>query len=125
MSETNQSVDGGLATVSSSTNAYNYAVVIQSDGSAKATIKGILDAMVSIREFPAGTINTKRLLSLLTEIGDVSRIPTGTTEISYAGKTSGNLESIPQQASGGDESLLRASKALARFVRKTLDQLKL
>ena len=125
MSETNQSVDGGLATVSSSTNAYNYAVVIQSDGSAKATIKGILDAMVSIREFPAGTINTKRLLSLLTEIGDVSRIPTGTTEISYAGKTSGNLQSILQQASGGDESLLRASKALARFVRKTLDQLKL
>jgi hypothetical protein len=125
MSETNQGVDGGLATISSSTNAYNYAVVVQSDGSAKATIKGILDAMVSIREFPAGTINTKRLLSLLTKIGDVSRIPTGTTEISYAGKTSGNLQSTPQQASGGDESLLRASKALARFVRKTLDQLKL
>jgi len=125
MPEANQGVGGGLATISSSTNAFTYEVVIQNDGGAKATIKGVLDSMVAIREFPAGTIDTKRLLSLLTVIGDVSRIPIGTTEISYAGKTSGNLQSILHQAGGVDKALLQASKALARFVKKTLGQLKL
>jgi len=125
MPETNQGVDTGLATLSSSTNAFVHTVVIQNDGSANATIKGILDAMVAIREFPAGTIDTTTLLSLLTEVGDVSKIPTVTTVISHAGKTSGNLLSIPPQASGGDQGLLQASKALAGFVQTTLDQLKL
>lgn len=125
MSETTQGVDGGLATISVSSNACTYNVVIQNDGSATAGICFKTHALAERREFPAGTIDTKGLLSLLTAIGDVSRIPTGATEIWYAGKTSGNLQSIPRQASGGDEALLQASNALAGFLQKTLDELKL
>jgi hypothetical protein len=75
------------------------------------------------------------LRRLLTGIGDVSRIPTGVcpksvsfgtrTQIEYAGKTSGDLQCIRQQASGGDQALLQASEDLGRFVRTTLSQLKI
>lgn len=125
---TNPGGDGGLATISGSTsgsiNACTYNVVIQHDGSAKAATCFKMHALAETREFPAGTIDTKSLLSLLTQIGDVSNIPTGTTEISYAGKQSGNLQSIQWQASGSNPALLQASEDLAKFLLATLNQLK-
>jgi hypothetical protein len=91
--------------------------------------------MVARREFPPGTIDTRKLRRLLTEVVDVSRIPTGgcaksasfgtRTQIAYAGKTSGDLQCIRQQASGGDQALLQASEDLGRFVQTTLSQLKI
>jgi len=111
--------------------------MIHKDGSATAEIGGY-GAMSDFRiersqDFPPGTIDTKALLSLLTEIGDVSRIPTGpcpksislgtTTKISYAGRTSGDLQSIPQYTSGGDPALLQAGENLWKFVQKTESQL--
>jgi len=126
-----------LATImeSGSTNTYAYNIVIHNDGSASVVIRGTLDSMVETRQYPAGTIDTKTLLALLREIGDVSRIPTGpcaksasfgtTTQISYAGKTSGDLQSIPQQATGVDPALLQASKNLYSFVQTIPSQLKI
>jgi len=137
MSGTNQGTEGILATIinSGSTNTSGYTVVIHNDGSASSVIRGKLDPMVETREFPPGTIDTKTLLCLLTAIGDVSAIPTAlcakpvsfatTTTISYAGKTSGDLQSIPQQASGGDQALLQESKDLYGFVQTMLSQLKI
>jgi|SRR5208337_924670 len=116
---------GDLASISGYTNACTYNVVIQPDGSATAGICFKTHALAEKQEFPAGTIDTKSLLSLLTQIGDVSKIPTETTEISYAGKTSGNLQSIQRQASGGDQALLQASEDLAKFLQATLNQLKI
>jgi hypothetical protein len=115
-----------------STTSVTYHVAVQDDGSATATIIGSEFELGRTQQFPAGTIDTSMLLFLLTEIGDVSRIPAEpcptpfplgktTTEISYAGKTSGNLLSI--QTSCGDKALLRASEGLARFVRKVLNKL--
>jgi hypothetical protein len=111
-------VESDLATIiqSSSTNTRAYKVVIHNDGSATAEISG---ASFGVRvepprskQFPPGTIDTKTLRRLLTQIGDVSRIPTGrcgksvsfgtSTQIAYAGKTSGDLQCIQQQASDGD-----------------------
>jgi hypothetical protein len=43
----------------------------------------------------------------------------------YAGKTSGDLQCIRQQASGGDQALLQASEDLGRLVQTTLSQLKI
>jgi hypothetical protein len=127
--ETNPGGDGGLATISGSTsgsiNACAYNVVIQNDGSATAGICFKMHAMAERREFPAGTIDTKSLFSLLTQIGDVSNIPTETIEIWYAGKQSGNLQSIERRASGGDQALLQASEDLAKFLQATLNQLKI
>jgi hypothetical protein len=123
--ETNPGGDGGLATISGSTNACTYNLVIQNDGSATAGICFKTHALAERREFPSGTIDTKSLLSLLTQIGDVSKIPTETTEIWYAGKTSGNLRSIQRKASGGDQALLQASEDLAKFLQATLKHLKI
>jgi hypothetical protein len=123
--ETMPGGEGDLATISGSTNAFAYKVVIQKDGSATAEISFKTHALVESQEFPAGSIDTKSLLSLLTQIGDVSNIPTETTEISFAGKTSGNLQSILRQASGGDQALLQASEDLAKFLQATLSQLKI
>jgi hypothetical protein len=71
---------------------------------------------------------------LLAEIGDVGKIPTGgcaksasfgtRTQITYAGKTSGDLQCVRQQATGGDEAPLQASKELSKLVQTTLSQLK-
>jgi len=139
--ETKQGVEGILATIiqSRSTNTRAYKVVIHNDGSATAEISG---ASFGFRiepprsqQFPPGTIDTKTLRRLLTGIGDVSRIPTGgcpksvsfgtRTQIEYAGKTSGDLQCIRQQASGGDQAPLQASEDLGRFVQTTLSQLKI
>jgi hypothetical protein len=134
-------VEGNLATIirSRSTNTRGYKVAIHNDGSATAEISG---ASLAVRlepprsqRFPPGTIDTKTLRRLLTQIGDVSRIPTGgcaksvsfgtRTQIAYAGKTSGDLQCIRQQASGGDQAPLQASEDLSRFVQTALDQLKI
>ena len=137
MSETQQDVEGVLATIieSGSTNTCAYNVLIHNDGRATAEIRGTLDPMVERREFPPGSIDTKTLRSLLTAIGDVSKIPTAfcpkpvslgtTTTISYEGKTSGDLQCVQQQASGGDPALLQASQDLAKSVLTTRNQLKI
>jgi len=121
----NPSVGEGLATLSGSSNDYTYHLVIQNDGSATGSIIYKKHPMVRMLDFPGGTFDANKLQSLLTQIGDVSTIPTLSTEISYAGKSSGNLQSIPQQASGGDQALLQASNDLANYLLPTLNQLKI
>jgi hypothetical protein len=130
---------GDLATIiqSGSTNTIGYKLVIHRDGSAAGmdNSSGSPRAQVVRREYPAGTIATDKLQRLLAAIGDVSKIPIGacmksasfgtTTEISYAGKVSGNLQCVPHQASGGDEALLQSSEDLAALVRAIQHQLKL
>jgi hypothetical protein len=139
--ETKQGVEGILATItqSRSTNTRGYRVVIHNDGSATAEIGGAgfgpgTEPSRS-QQFPPGTIDIKTLRRLLTEIGDVSRIPTGgcaksasfgtRTQITYASKTSGDLQCIRQQASDGDHAPLQVSEDLGRFVQTTLGQLRI
>jgi len=138
--ETEHGVEGNLATIlqSGSTNTRSYKVVIRNDGSATAEISGApairKSEPATSQQFPAGTINTKIMRRLLAEIGDVGKIPTGgcaksasfgtRTQITYAGKTSGDLQCVRQQATGGDEAPLQASKELSKFVQTTLSQLK-
>ena len=139
--ETKQGVEGILATItqSRSTNTRGYKVVIRNDGSATAEIGGASFGLRTepsrSQQFPPGTIDTKMLQRLLTEIGDVSRIPTGgcaksvsfgtRTEITYAGKTSGDLQCIRPQASDADQAPLKTSEDLGRFVQTTLGQFKI
>lgn len=121
---------------SGSTNARAYKVVIHYDGSATAKISGaglLQESEPASQQFPPGTIDTKPLGRLLREIGDVSKIPTGgcaksasfgtRTQIVYAGKTSGDLQCIPQQAAGSDEAALQRDNDLSKFVQTTLRQL--
>ena len=108
--EKKHDVEAILATItqSHSTNTRGYKVVIHNDGSATAEIDAAsygprIDPSRSQR-FRPGTIDTKTLRRLLTAIGDVNRIPTGDclksasfgtrTQITYAGKTSGDLQCI-------------------------------
>jgi hypothetical protein len=130
-----------LATItqSDSTNTRGYKVVIHNDGSAVAEFGGGSSALrvepSRSQQFPSGIIDTTTLRRLLSQIGDVSKIPTGhcpksvsfgtRTQITYASKTSGDLQCIRQQASGGDRVLLQASEELGRFVQTTLGQLKI
>ena len=135
MSETKEDVEGVLATIieSGSTNTVGYTVAINDDGSATAQIDGRFDLPARSRQFPPGTIDTKTLQSLLTAVGDVSKIPTGfrvkpvscatTTKISYAGNTSGDLQSFAQNVVGRDPALLQADENLVKFVLTTLKQL--
>ena len=139
--EVKQSVEGILATItqSRSTNTRGYEVVIHNDGSATAEIGGTNFGLRTepsrSQQFPPGTIDTKTLRRLLIEIGDVSRIPTGgcaksvsfgtRTQITYASKTSGDLQCIRRQASDVDQAPLQASEDLGRFVQTTLGQLKI
>ncbi|HXW92779.1 MAG TPA: hypothetical protein VEK33_19680 [Terriglobales bacterium] len=133
---------GDVATIiqSRSTNTRGYKVVIHEDGSATAQISGWASFRSGsepprLQEFPAGTIDVRALHRLLTEIGDVSKIPTGgcaksvsfgtRTQLAYAGRTSGDLQCIRQQALSADQALLRASKDLSKFVSTTLAQLKI
>jgi hypothetical protein len=138
--EAKQGGDGDLATIiqSPSTNTRGYRVVIHNDGSATAEISdsgfGPRTEPPRSQQFPPGTVDTKTLRRLLTEVGDVRRIPTGAcaksvsfgtrTQISYWGRTSGDLQCIRPQAEG-DQALLQASEDLARFVQTTLRQLKI
>jgi hypothetical protein len=139
--EMKQGVEGNLATIvkSRSTNTRGYELVIHNDGSVTAEISGATVALRSdpprSQQFPAGTIDTKTLGRLLAEIGDVSKIPTGgcaksvsfgtRTQITYAGKTSGDLQCIRHTASDGDQAPLQASEDLSKFVQTALGQLKI
>jgi hypothetical protein len=139
--EMKQGVESILAvlTQSGSTNSRGYKVVIHNDGSATAEIGGTSFAFRTepsrSQQFPSRTIDTKTLRRLLTQIGDVSRIPIGScaksvsfgtrTQITYASKTSGDLQCIRQQASDGDHAPLQVSEDLGRFVQTTLGQLKI
>jgi hypothetical protein len=139
--EMKQGVEGDLATIvkSRSTNTRGYELVIHNDGSVTAEISGATVALRSdpprSQQFPAGTIDTKILRRLLAEIGDVSKIPTGgcaksvsfgtRTQITYAGKTSGDLQCIRHTASDGDQAPQQASEDLSKFVQTTLGQLKI
>jgi hypothetical protein len=132
---------GILATItqSRSTNTLGYRILIYNDGSATAEIAGASSALRTepsrSQAFPPGAIDTKTLRRLLAEIGDVSKIPTegcaksasfGTrTQITYASKTSGDLQCIRPQASDGDQAPQQASGDLGRFVKTTLGQLKI
>ena len=139
--EMKQGVESILAiiTQSRSTNSRGYKIVIHNDGSATVEIGGTSFAFRTepsrSQQFPAGTIDTKTLQRLLTQIGDVTRIPTGScaksvsfgtrTQITYASKTSGDLQCIRQQVSDRDHAPLRESEDLGRFVQTTLGQLKI
>jgi hypothetical protein len=139
--EVKQGVEGILATItqSRSTNTRGYEVVIHNDGSATAEIGGANFGLRTepsrSQQFPPGTIDAKTLRRLLIEIGDVSRIPTGgcaksvsfgtRTQITYASKTSGDLQCIRRQASDVDQAPLQVSEDLGRFVQTTLGQLKI
>ena len=141
MTEQGTGVKGILATIiqSRSTNTLGYTIVIHNDGSATSEIGGASSALRTepsrSQQFPPRAIDTKTLRRLLTEIGDVSKIPTGgcaksasfgtRTQITYANKTSGDLQCIRQQASDGDQAPLQASEDLGRFVQTTLGQLKI
>ena len=135
--ETQPGAVGVLATITQSgcTNTCGYNIEIHNDGSATGVTIGTINSLVTKQDFPPGTIDTKDLQNLLTEIGDVSKIPTGAcmksasfgtrTQITYAGKTSGDLQCQGQPASGGDQAPMQASEDLRRFVRTTLSQLKI
>jgi hypothetical protein len=132
---------GILATItqSRSTNTLGYRILIYNDGSATAELAGGSSALRTepsrSQEFRPGAIDTKTLRRLLTEIADVSKIPTGgcaksasfgtRTQITYASKTSGDLQCIRPQASDGDQAPQQASEDLGRFVKTTLGQLKI
>jgi hypothetical protein len=132
---------GILATItqSRSTNTLGYRILIYDDGSATAEIPGGGSALRTessrSQEFPPGAVDTKTLRRLLTEIGDVSKMPTGgcaksasfgtRTQITYASKTSGDLQCIRPQASDGDHAPQQACEDLGRFVKTTLGQLKI
>jgi hypothetical protein len=81
--EMKQNIEGILSTIiqSRSTNIRGYKLVIHNDGSATAEIDGASLAVPTepsrSQQFPSGAIDTKTLRRLLTEIGDVSKIPTG------------------------------------------------
>jgi hypothetical protein len=139
--EMTQGVQSILATVihSRSTNSRGYKLVIFDDGSATAEIGGAgmapPAAAAPALQFPSGAIDTKTLRRLLTAIGDVTRIPTGgciksvsfgtRTQITYANKTSGDLQCIQQRGPDGDQALLQASEELGEFVQTALSHLKI
>jgi hypothetical protein len=94
---------------SGSTNSRGYTAIVHNNGSVTVEQSDISpDAPPML---PAGTVDTSALGSVLSRIGDVSRIPTrhcaksvsfGTrTLVAYAGKTSGDLQCVAS-ASGAD-----------------------
>lgn len=137
--EASQGAEGILATIlqSGSTNTRAYKVAILNDGSVTAEFNDPRsDSRNELpQRFPPGTVDVVILRRLLTEIGDVSRIRTGDcaksasfgtrTQISYAGKTSGDLQCILHESLGGDQLLLHSSEDLGRFVQSVLGQLKI
>jgi len=124
-----------LATIiqSGSTNTRPYKVRIRRDGSATIELGGS-NAPPS-KELPANTVDAKRLRQLLREVRDVTKIPAGrcaksvsfgtSTQISYAGKTSGDLQCVRTAASAeADNSNLQAGHELSKFVQTALQELK-
>jgi hypothetical protein len=137
--EVKQRTEVVLATIlqSGSTNSRAFRVAIHNDGSATVEFEDASSNSSgdSAQQFPHGTIDVVTLSRLLTDIGDVSRIQTGgcaksasfgtRTQISYAGKASGDLQCILHESLGGDQVLLHSSEDLGRFVQGVLGQLKI
>jgi hypothetical protein len=137
--EAKQGGESVLATIlqSGSTNSRAYKVLIHNDGSAAVEFNDPRsDSSAETPQlFSTGTIDVVTLRSLLTEIGDVSKIQTGgcaksasfgtRTQITYAGRTSGDLQCILHESLGGDQVLLHSSEDLGRFVQGVLGQLKI
>jgi hypothetical protein len=129
-----------LATIvqSRSTNTRGYKVAIHSDGGATITISSVASfthSESSLAEtLPKGTVDVTRLRSLLAQIGDVSRLPTGhcpksvsfgtTTAISYAGKTSGDLQCLREAAQPGASVPMETAQELKQCVQAILGELK-
>jgi len=126
---------------SGSTNSRPYKVFIHSDGSATVQLEGSPSALHPQAAPPreqhvaAGTIDAKTLRQLLEQVADVSQIPIGScmksvsfgtrTQISYAGKMSGDLQCIKAgTSSDADSAKLQASQALGKLVQGTLSNLK-
>jgi hypothetical protein len=136
----NPDAENILAVISKSrsTNSPAYRVVVRNDGSATAEIGSANVAGGSepaqLRTFTAGSIDSQTLRRLLTQLVDVSAIPTGhctksvsfgtTTQITYEGKTSGDLQCVRRPAPGDDQARFQAAQDLARFVEEALTQLK-
>jgi hypothetical protein len=136
----NPDTENILAVISKSrsTNSPAYKVLVRNDGSATAEIDGAKVAGGSepaqLRTFTAGSIDSQTLRRLLTEVSDVSAIPTShcaksvsfgtTTQITYEGKTSGDLQCVRGPSPGEDQARFQAAQDLARFVEKVLNQLK-
>jgi hypothetical protein len=130
-----------LATIvqSPSTNTRGYKVEIYSDGSAKVEAGPSRLALRSEpaqpENLPAATIDAKALRRLLRKIGDVSKIPIGPcakstsfgtrTQITYARKTSEDLQCIRQQAAEDDSSLAQSSRELAKLVDSILRRVRM
>jgi hypothetical protein len=137
-----------LATIlqSGSTNTRGYKVTIRKDGSATAEVAASGSGGQAPRtqdfrtqdsrtqNFPAGTIDAGHLRQLLAEINDVSTIPIGfcakpasfgtRTQISYAGKTSGDLQCVRSNAPGEADTRSELYQELSAFVATTLRNLK-
>jgi hypothetical protein len=132
-----------LATIlqSGSTNTRGYKVTIRKDGSATAEVAASGSGGQAARsqdsrgqDFPAGTIDAGHLRQLLAEINDVSTIPIGfcakpasfgtRTQISYAGKTSGDLQCVRSNAPGEADTRSELYQELSAFVATTLRNLK-
>lgn len=136
-----KNAEGVLAVItqSRSTNTLGYRLSIHNDGSAVAEIgaagSGATASPSRSQQFPPGTVDAATLRRLLDAIGDVSTIPTGfcpksvsfgtRTEITSAGKTSGDLQCVRPQPSEVNRAPLESSEALAKFVRTTLATLKI
>jgi hypothetical protein len=130
-----------LATIaqSRSTNTRGFSVTIYADGSATvdfgAAGLGFRSEPAQPQSFPEKTINTERLKELLAGIGDVSRIPTGNcpksvsfgtrTTISYAGKTSGDLQCLRAPMATVDSVPIDAAQSLKECVQAIVSQLKI
>jgi len=134
-----------LATIirSGSTNTRPYKVFIHANGSATVQLLGGSSSVLNpqstpLREkhLPSGTIDAKTLRKLLGDVADVSKILTGSCpksvsfgtriQISYAGKTSGDLQCILVDTShGADNSKVEPGQALGKFVENTLRDLKI
>jgi hypothetical protein len=137
--DASRGAEGILATIlqSGSTNTRAYKVAIHNDGSATAEFNDPRSDSRNAppQRFPAGTVDVLTLQRLLIEIGDVSRIRTGEcakstsfgtrTQISYAGKASGDLQCILHESLGGDQLLLHSSEDLGRLVQRVLGQLRI
>ncbi len=136
-----QSVNAVLVVIaqSRSTNTLGYRLVIHNDGSATAGIgnSGVTSGAGASRsqQFPPGTVDAATLRRLLDRIVDVSKIPTGfcpksvsfgtRTTITYAGKTSGDLQCVRPRPSTANAAPLAASEDLGTFVHETLARLRI
>jgi hypothetical protein len=131
-----------LATIaqSRSTNTRGFRVTVFEDGSATVAFDsaglGFRSEPTQPQSFSEKTVNTEKLRELLVRIGDVSRIPTGNcpksvsfgtrTTISYAGKTSGDLQCLRAPGAAAGEPLpMDTAQSLKECVQAMVNELKI